>query len=124
MRIRLLTLGVFAALVSLSACTKEADTATGLSDLALSARIGQSSGSNQNGNANDGILSLRERESLVHSHLVDGQLVHDVVLRASNDPNAVDGLLWARFSADGNIIDGVNSRGTNCNSCHKASLNQ
>ena len=60
----------------------------------------------------------------MHSHVVDGQLVHDVVLRAENDPNAVDGLLWARFTTDGNVIDGVNSRGTSCNSCHKAALNQ
>lgn len=124
MKQRLLTLGVLAAVFSLSACMKEADSAAGLSDNALSARIGQSSGSNQQGDVNDRILSLRDRESLVHSHEVDGRLVHDVVLRSPNDPNAVNGMLWARFSADGNVIDGVSSRGTSCNSCHKASLNQ
>ncbi|MBK7911341.1 MAG: hypothetical protein ACO1G7_10845 [Bacteroidota bacterium] len=124
MKQRLLTLGVIAAVLSLSACMKEADSSAGLSDNALSARIGQSSVSNQNGDLNDGVLSLRNRESLVHSHMVDGQLVHDVVLRAENDPNAVGGLLWARFTTDGNVIDGVSSRGTSCNSCHKAALNQ
>ncbi|HRU62078.1 MAG TPA: hypothetical protein P5565_11470, partial [Bacteroidia bacterium] len=75
MKQRLLTLGVIAAVLSLSACMKEADSSAGLSDNALSARIGQSSVSNQNGDLNDGVLSLRNRESLVHSHVVDGQLV-------------------------------------------------
>ena len=124
MKQRLLTLGVMAVVMSLSACMKEADSSAGLSDNALSARIGQSSVSNLNGDLNDGMLSLRSRESLVHSHVVDGRMVHDVVIRAENDPNAVDGLLWARFSTEGNVIDGVNSRGTSCNSCHKASFNQ
>lgn len=121
----------------LSSCSQETDNMPGISDAALNSLVKQTDLSDYSNpvtkNRSEGIRIL---SSLKHSaaskglyanntlfvkeyHDARGAVTaYDVMYKASADPSASDGWLWASFDADGNTTYSVNMRGATCKSCH------